>query len=305
MSQQIRVDVSEIKTYNECHRKHFFNSRNRLKLHPITPNENLIFGTQFHECLHALYMGSPLETVLKWIEKEVTDPKLFRTMNIMIMGYANGPLKTDLARYKVLDVEKSFSMPLTQATDPISGEVVDVRIEGSIDLIAIDTQTNMLVGFEHKSAKNFRPPVYNIVDEQPRVYNVALYSILEEYHRQGKLLDVTEVGGIYLNTVRKLLTAFEHERYLCKYRPDDLKNFMSKVEQSARDIVEHPTAAENTPMPSMMKCGMCDFSSMCMFFGYGDVSLENIMQEFDVEFIVADHDHLDEKAERKINYENE
>ena len=47
----MRVDVSEVKSYRECKRKHQFSSRNRFHLRSTIPNPNLVFGTQFHEVL--------------------------------------------------------------------------------------------------------------------------------------------------------------------------------------------------------------------------------------------------------------
>lgn len=321
----MRVDVSEVKTYRECHRKHEFSSRNRFHLAPIKPNDNLIFGTQFHEALAMMYLGSTLDQILEWITKEVTDPVHYKVMTTMVTGYYNGPYQKDKDRYQVVDIEKSFNYPVgvhdseALGVDPayygieyvkdLDGNWVAIDkdgityeplcICGSIDMVVIDKQTNRMCGFEHKTAKNFRPEVYNLIDEQPRVYSWALMHILEDYHKAGKYLEITETGPIYLNQVKKLQNKFDYERAACSYSPEDLRNFMYLF---VRDVERIDTFSNDPldalPQPGYMKCQMCDYADLCMHYGYANINRDELTEEFDGEFIVRDHDHLDEKAER-------
>lgn len=317
----MRVDVSEVKTYRECHRKHEFSSRNRFHLRPIAPNDNLVFGTQFHEVLAMMYMGTSLDKILEWINEEVTDSVYFKIMTCMANGYYNGPYQEDKDRFQVIDIEKSFNYPvgckdlyvarnylLTYSKDEDgnwvavdeNGEVHEaISICGSIDMVVIDKETNMMCGFEHKTAKNFRPEVYNLVDEQPRVYSWALRKILKDYHDQGKYLDVKEVGPIYLNQVKKLSTKFAYERAACQYTESDLNNFMQAFVNTVKRIAIHENdQLDMLPQPGYMKCSMCDFADLCMHYGYENINLDALTKEFDGEFEVRDHDHLDEKAQR-------
>lgn len=317
----MRVDVSEVKTYRECHRKHEFSSRNRFHLRPIAPNDNLIFGTQFHEVLAMMYMGTSLDKILEWINDEVTDSVYFKIMTCMANGYYNGPYQEDKDRFQVIDIEKSFNYPvgckdlyavssrlLTYSKDEDgnwvavdeNGEIHEaISICGSIDMVVIDKETNTMCGFEHKTAKNFRPEVYNLVDEQPRVYSWALKRILKDYHDQGKYLDVKEVGPIYLNQVKKLSTKFAYERAACQYTEGDLNNFMQAFVNTVKRIAIHGNdPLDMLPQPGYMKCSMCDFADLCMHYGYEDIKLDALTKEFDGEFEVRDHDHLDEKAQR-------
>lgn len=282
----MRVDVSEIKCFRECSRKHEFSSRNRYHLQPKTPNDNLVFGTQFHECLHMMYLGTPIEKIHEFINKEVTSADYLKTMLTMIDGYYENVYPQDVERYQVIDIEKSFTIHVT----------ADVDFCGSIDMIAIDKKTNRLVGFEHKSGKNFRPTIYNLVDEQPRMYMIALQHILVDFHTEGKYLDVKDVGPIYLNQVRKLKTQFSWERTECSYTKKDLEKFYSAAAADAIKIRDH--SYEALPQPGFMKCQMCDFASLCEAIGYDDVDLEYIEEEFGEEYQVRDIDHLDEKIER-------
>lgn len=317
----MRVDVSEVKTYRECHRKHEFSSRNRFHLRPIVSNDNLVFGTQFHEVLAMMYMGTSLDKILEWINEEVTDSVYFKIMTCMANGYYNGPYQEDKDRFQVIDIEKSFNYPvgckdlyvtrnylLTYSQDENgnwvavdeNGEVHEaISICGSIDMIVIDKKTNTMCGFEHKTAKNFRPEVYNLVDEQPRVYSWALRKILKDYHAQGKYLDVKEVGPIYLNQVKKLSTKFAYERAACQYSEGDLNNFMQAFVNTVKRIAIHENdPLDMLPQPGYMKCSMCDFADLCMHYGYENIQLDALTKEFDGEFEVRDHDHLDEKAQR-------
>lgn len=321
----MRADVSEVKTYRECHRKHEFSSRNRFHLRPIAPNDNLVFGTQFHEVLAMMYMGTSLDKILEWINAEVKDAVYFKIMTCMANGYYNGPYQEDKDRFQVIDIEKSFNYPVGLKHPEVlgseeayygvkysqdengnwvaidaNGEIYEaISICGSIDMVVIDKETNMMCGFEHKTAKNFRPEIYNWVDEQPRVYSWALRKILEDYHTQGKYLDVKEVGPIFLNQVKKLSTKFAYERVACQYTTGELNNFMWAFVNTVQSIATHENdPLDMLPQPGYMKCSMCDFADLCMHYGYEDISEQALLKEFEGEYEVRDHDHLDEKAQR-------
>lgn len=311
----MRVDVSEIKFYRECKRKHQFSSRNRFHLRSTIPNPNLVFGTQFHEVLAMMYLGVGIDKILEWIDVEVTDSLQWKIMNTMAQGYYNGPFQKDKDRYVVLDVEKSFNYPIGAIDDnmyPVRAFVKDdndvwwgvdedgemheaICICGSIDMICIDVETGKLVGFEHKTAKNFRPEVYDLLDEQPRVYSWALKRILDDYHAQNKYLEVKETGPIYLNQVKKLQTKFDYHRSKCEYLEDDLHNFMHAFVRSVLQITDSTAC---NPEPGYMKCQMCDYADLCMHYGYADINKDELLSEFEGEFEVRDCDHLDEKAQR-------
>lgn len=317
----MRIDVSEVKTFRECKRKHLYSSRNRFHLRPITPNDNLIFGTQFHEALAMMYLGTSLDKILEWVNLEVTDKDALRMMNTMVTGYYEGPYQEDKDNFVVIDVEKSFNYPIgVKDVDPETGYLDSIHYEkdadgnwiavsvygevlepiiacGSIDMVCIDVRSGKLVGFEHKTAKNFRPDVYNLVDEQPRLYSWALKKILEDYHAQGKYTEVQETGPIYLNQVKKLLSKFSYQRVACEYKENDLERFMQAFVNTAGRISEQ-REEDTLPEPSYMKCQMCDYATLCMHYGYADINKDDLVEEFEGEYEVRDHDHLDEKAQR-------
>lgn len=312
----MRVDVSEVKSYRECKRKHQFSSRNRFHLRSTIPNPNLVFGTQFHEVLAMMYMGTSIDKILEWINAEVTDSVHWKVMDNMAKGYYNGPYQKDKDRYVVIDIEKSFNYPVGAIDDNMFPIVKFIRDEenvwwgvdeegslheaicvcGSIDMICIDVWTDKLVGFEHKTAKNFRPEVYDLLDEQPRVYSWALKRILEDYHAQGKYQEILETGPIFLNQVKKLQTKFDYHRSKCEYTESDLYNFMMAFVRTVQQIAEGNSGCN--PDPGFMKCQMCDYADLCMHYGYADINKDELLNEFEGEFEVRDCDHLDEKAQR-------
>lgn len=289
----MKIDVSEVKTFRECKRKHFYSSRNRYHLVPNVPRDNLIFGTQFHECLHSMYMGTPIETILEWIKNNVPDRILFATMTNMIKGYYEGPYQQDIVDYTVLDIEKSFQYPLI--TNEETGEVIDVC--GSIDMLAVNNTTHMLTGFEHKTAKNFRPEVYDLIDEQPRIYYWAMKKMLNDWHAEGKHLDIVGVDSIILNQCKKLQTKFQYLRSECRYDDEDLEQFMKSFKRSALLIGE---GRDSLPEPGYMKCTMCDYADLCMHYGYKEANLNEVLDEFEGEFKVREMDHLEEKTDRIV-----
>ena len=311
----MRVDVSEIKTYKTCKRQWLFSSRNRFHMRPIVQPAAFATGTLFHEALHALYLGVPVERVLEGIKKEMTESDV--ALIAMIKGYAEYVLPYDLERYKVLDIEKSFCFnPCTS-----DGEIIDADLEicGSIDMICLDVEENKIYGFEHKTAKNFRDTSFLWMDEQPRVYTLALQKIVKEYNDK-KLKEweelckhipaednipaqpiPAEVGGIYINEVKKLLRDFKYQRTLCTYPKSDMDNFMEMFFSTCcacKHDVEMSSKA--LPSPSYFNCQMCSYKNICETYMYSTLDKDEVLNEFQDEFVIRDEDHLDEKVERKF-----
>lgn len=299
----MKVDVSEIKSYRTCKRKWQYTSRNRMHLTTYEPKSVFALGTLFHEGLHALYLGVPIEQVMEDIKPRMSSDHV--ALLAMLPGYAREVLPTDLDRYTILDIEYKFNFIPCDS----DGVVYDENIElcGSIDMIALDAFTNKIYGFEHKTCKNFREDTYMWMDEQPRVYTIALKEYVNRLNAQrydawvntGKHGEEPEpyiVGGIFINEVKKLLRKFSSKRTLCVYSEDDLDNFFRYFMASATSC---RLAAENNeycaPSPDWMSCSMCDFSDVCQKYMYGNVDKDGILKEFEFEFKERDMDHLEEK----------
>ena len=291
----MRVDVSEIKSLRSCERKHQFSSRNRFHLVPVVPNPNLYLGTIFHECLHSMYMGTSIDDILKYIDSNIKDSAQYAVLTNMIKKYYEGPFTDDSLRYTVIDIEKSFQYTIGE--NPSTGETIEVC--GSIDMIAVDNETKMLVGFEHKTAKNFRPDIYDLVDEQPRVYFWAMKKILQEWHNQGQHLDILSVDCIIINQVKKLQRGFDYKRVECRFDDTDLENFFRGFVKDAVKIAQESDVT--VPQPDFMKCQMCDYADLCMHYGYKNINKDELLQEFDGEYKVREQDHLDDKTTRIVD----
>lgn len=293
----MKVDVSEIKSFNECKRKWKLSSRNGFHLRPVVTKPAFAFGTIFHEALHALYLGSNIDKVMDMVRKEMGPDDI--ALLAMVRGYYENVLEDDLERYEVLEIEHKFDfMPTTE-----DGEILyeDLHICGSIDMIVREKSTNKIFGFEHKTAKNYRSDIFLWMDEQPRVYTWALREFIAKYNAKHPNREPATLGGVFINEVKKLIRKFDYQRTLCEYPEDDLINFMEAFYGkciACKVAVDRNSKAH--PEPSYMGCNMCDFNTICQTYMYGNISKEEILDEFDMEFKVREEDHLEEKVERSL-----
>ena len=317
----MRVDVSEIKTFKSCRRQWQLSSRNKFHMRPIVTPPQFALGTIFHESLAQLYLGVPLDKVMAMVRREMqTDNDA--ALLAMIPGYYKNVLPGDLDRFKVLDIEHHFEIapktsdgeylfPLEPVVDKATGEVQydangdplmvsNLLVCGSIDMIVLDEAQNKIYGFEHKTCKSFRDESYLWMDEQPRVYTWALKEYVEEYN--AKHGTRCELGGVYLNEVKKLLRNFQYQRTLCTYTDEDLDNFMRSFFEdclSCKHAVDNNSYA--APKPSYFNCNMCSFKTICTTYMYANLDKAEVLDEFKEEFVERTEDHLEEKAERSTD----
>lgn len=302
----MRVDVSEIKCRRECSRKWALSSRNYYHMKPKTESPNLRFGSIFHEGLAGLYLsGGDQSKIDATIDRSVQllegDIDLQKTMANMLTGYSVNVLPADLERYDVLDIEHKFCFSLPEdLIGPGEEWARELEVCGSIDMILLDKQTNCIVGFEHKSCKNFRTEFYNVMDEQPRTYYIALGRYIEKYNKaKGTSY---KNGGIYVNETRKLKTRFEHSRLdAILYTDEECRKFLEGFKRTAEQIYFAPKQYSSqlpAPEPSYLKCNMCDFRSVCEHYGYRAPAKQDILEEFAEEVEIREFDHLDEKVQR-------
>lgn len=317
----MKVDVSEIKTFKSCRRQWQLSSRNKFHMRPIVTPPQFALGTIFHESLAQLYLGVPLDKVMAMVRREMqTDNDA--ALLAMIPGYYKNVLPGDLDRFKVLDIEHHFEIapktsdgeclfPLEPMVDKATGEVQydangdplmvsSLLVCGSIDMIVLDEAQNKIYGFEHKTCKSFRDESYLWMDEQPRVYTWALKEYVEEYNvKHGTNY---ELGGVYLNEVKKLLRNFQYQRTLCTYTDEDLDNFMRSFFEdclSCKHAVDNNSYA--APKPSYFNCNMCSFKTICTTYMYANLDKAEVLDEFKEEFVERTEDHLEEKAERSTD----
>lgn len=317
----MKVDVSEIKTFKTCKRQWQLSSRNKFHMRPIVTPPQFALGTIFHESLAQLYLGVPLNKVMAMVRREMqTDNDA--ALLAMIPGYYKNVLPGDLDRFKVLDIEHHFEIapktsdgeclfPLEPMVDKATGEVQydangdplmvsSLLVCGSIDMIVLDEAQNKIYGFEHKTCKSFRDESYLWMDEQPRVYTWALKEYVEEYN--AKHGTNCELGGVYLNEVKKLLRNFQYQRTLCTYTDEDLDNFMRSFFE---DCLSCKHAVDNNsytaPKPSYFNCNMCSFKTICTTYMYANLDKAEVLDEFKEEFVERTEDHLEEKAERSTD----
>ena len=311
----MKFDVSELKTFKDCGRKWELSSRNAYHLRPKMASPNLIFGTIFHECLHALYAGTlkpegpNVDLIIEQAQKEMEgDTVAQKVIKKMVEGYYEGPYADDIAMYKVLDIERRFEFPIPALGNDSNGD--PVLACGSIDMITLMLGTNQIWGFEHKSCKNFRTNVYHMLDEQPKMYFMALQQIVDDYNAEHGTDYV--VGGLIVNEVKKMSTKFEYSRRECIYTPEQQNRFYKELLNYGSQILYHKERLEAStgngdaslpPQASYLKCAMCDYAPVCEQYGDAPVDLELLLDEFQEEFQVREVDHLEEKMERKFDDE--
>lgn len=137
-----------------CRKKYQFEYRHLLA--PREPNIPFLVGGLFHDGLEAMYKTGRFdaedaaEIIAKACEKasdECTNGRQSDEVWLqqavvmgMLRGYAKLYLKSDLKKYKVVEAEKSFSIPLPNGWN----------YRGKRDLLMKD-KANKLVLFEHKS----------------------------------------------------------------------------------------------------------------------------------------------------------
>lgn len=323
------VDVSEIKEFRHCKRKWQLSSRNSFHLTPCVTPTAFKLGTVFHECLHKLYLGKDETEVEQYCKEQLkdSDPKDATMILSMVRGYSRNVMPTD-ERFVPLDIEWHFKYSPYEMLDEAGRDIVgrmgidaqlqDITIAGSIDMIALDTDTNQIWGFEHKTAKNFRNDVYLWMDEQPRVYFAALQLWVAEYNarelkRWKEQVEESEkngcvappeppavtLGGVYINEVRKLIRAFETKRSALRYRDDDLRNFLISFVTSCAECHKYANnqLIPRNPEPDMMTCMTCQYNTICQTYQYQNIDLNELLDEFKLEYKVREDDHLNEKQE--------
>lgn len=326
------VDVSEIKEFRHCKRKWQLSSRNSFHLTPCIPPKAFKLGTVFHECLHKLYLGKDEAEVEQYCINQLKndDPKDATMILSMVRGYSRNVIPSD-ERFVPIDIEWHFKFSPFELLDGmgyyiahemgIDDALRDITIAGSIDMIALDTETNQIWGFEHKTAKNFRNDIYLWMDEQPRVYYAALKRWVDKFNERTFLQwfnakaefehqhtneeypvpqpEPVTLGGVYINEVRKLVRAFDYKRSPLRYPDDDLRNFMLSFVTSCAEchkMVNNPNLPRN-PEPDMMTCMNCQYNTICQTFQYQNITLDKLLKEFNLEYEVRKSDHLNEKEE--------
>lgn len=300
----MRIDISEVKALRECSRKWGFTSRNKFHLVSRNPSPNLNFGTMFHDGLARMYLlnhelseeerKEKVTHIIDYCCGEVPED-LRATMKNMLSGYARNVLPSDQEKFKVLVAEYHFEIPFDTLMPTM---MPDLKVCGSIDLIVVERETGVVYGFEHKTCKNFRSPLYNAMDEQPMLYAIALRKFVKKYNADHDTHYAA--GGVMVNEVRKLKTRFEHKR-LEPVNPDEqaTERFLYGLLRSAKLIKGGSVGKElPQPQPGYMKCTMCDFQNVCGQYGYSIVTKDKVLQEFGDDFEEREFDHLDEKVER-------
>lgn len=254
------LSASELKSYCECPRKRYYSSSHYLNLRPVEPNGNLLLGSKIHQMLEFYYTkGTETPFELTEIEKSALKDNL-AVFNCIHEIYIE-QIKEDLRNFEVLETE----MPFELVDFPFEG----VTYHGFIDMVVKDKKDGTVRFFENKTSKDFRPEIYNRFDVQLHLYSI-------EGKRYCEINGFTW-GGIVLNEIKKAKTSKGYGMNRVNYVYDDKEEeqFIAWLRKKTLPAVSDEQFHE--PCNDYMACKMCDYKDICLEFGYGLPTYEQIV----------------------------
>jgi len=305
------IRTSERTTFKKCRRLWDFTSANRLNLQPTTEDNNLYFGSAVHAGLEQFHLNQEKDiparksiaivAALEYLEEnrgDMLDDEDFENLTDLARGmlnyYAAYAEKYD--RFKVLEVEKKFEIPLYQLSN---GEWV--YYEGKIDLIVefdgeifivdhktaarlddlsfldVDTQISSycwaarqlgydVSGFMYNELRKAYPSKPRVLKggklskdkSQPTSYELYLEAIDEYNLPESDYAD-------FLDWLKENEPEFIRRTFV--YRtPRELDIQYQYILNESREMLNDPTIYPN---PNKMNCNNCKFFGPCLELNEG------------------------------------
>lgn len=249
------LSANEIRQYTECARKRYYSSRDHLALRTTKDKPTLHLGKAVHAMFqyyytHAEKLGG-LELVPRFQLKEEMDEDSCKVFNCIHENYMER-LAEDVEKYSVIGCEVEFQLR--------NWPIDDVMYHGQIDMIVLDRETNKIWFFEHKTCKDFRPEIYNRFDIQLHIYT--------EYGMRYCAENGYEWGGIILNEVKKAKTERGYANHRMYYTYDDYEMCDFNYWLARKTAAAVDPGNPHEPCNNYMTCKNCEYSSICMSFGY-------------------------------------
>ena len=275
------LSANEIRTFCECPRKRYYSSRDCLAIRSNSPRGALLLGDAFHKGLQYYYTemnrlynefisthGGEIPSEYDLLDLLDTIPDFepptsldengnpiqsmdasqLAMLNNMLINYKER-IPDDIAHFEVLDCESTFSIE--------NWPIPDVMYHGYIDMAVRDRETGLIYFFEHKTCKDFRPEIYDRFDIQLHLY--GYYGM----YRYGD-----DFGGIILNQVKKSKTeqGYANDRKTFYYSIEELEDFKMWLTQKTLAL----TSPDNihAPCNNYMSCKMCEYTDICLKYGY-------------------------------------
>lgn len=259
--------ANEIRTFCDCSRKRYYNSRDLLAIRSTKLTPALSIGTAVHKWLQHMYTTASalmlqrddfsIEAARDCVQQAAAsfameiDEDTAKTFNcITSEDNYRKQLAEDLTKYTVLACEAEF-----QLKDwPFEG----VLYHGQIDMIVLDRETQKIHFFEHKTCKDFRPEIYNRFDIQLHIYDV--------YGRVYASSQDLEWGGMILNEIKKSRTdrGYASHRMYYNYSQQESDEFFNWLSRKT-DAAVH---SKHEPCNGYMTCRVCDYAPICLKYGY-------------------------------------
>lgn len=257
------TSISEIKTFRECKRKWFFSGRNGMYLRPKIVNSSFKTGSAFHAALEAMYKQESYN-IDNIIDKYKVEEKDQDMLKFQIKKYEEHVLKHDLKTINVIAPEFKYSIELENG----------VTLFGFIDVVYEEKKTGDIGVLEHKFIRNFRSNTYNYLDEQIKVYELAILKVFGQCN-----------AGVSLNQVRKLKTKFEHARETYKQTIKQLKNFNEDLLNVTNEMqMLSDSGIKDYPAePHWLGCSFCDYKYLCLKMNQAGTDDTTILTGKDIE----------------------
>ena len=147
----ITVSASQVDTFLHSLRCYWWAYIRKIQL--ASPNEYLMWGSAVHKGLEHLYQGSSLEECMAAVEEAGYVDDLERLAMLggwrspdLLLGvleaYRDGPYKSILKKFKVLDTEQAVSVPLSD----------DAFWRGRLDLVLEDKESGKISIMDFKTS---------------------------------------------------------------------------------------------------------------------------------------------------------
>jgi hypothetical protein len=293
----MKISNSEIKTYQECKRKWWFQYYLHLtkKSNGTEKVNNLTFGSKIHAALQAWYVSGGQEDPVVVMKKlfiserleieQANDAELLKKFNEqekmgnLLIGHYMDKVKNEGLDYgfKYISSEEEYEMELIE----------DVSFIGKIDALMereIDGSKFLL---EHKSyASSNASQNLKIAHIEPQHIG---YMLLYQANNDDRLV------GTILNIIRKLKTLTRSKdpiiiREIIRHNQLEIDNYFIRLQEIAKDIktlkekidVEGHKVAY--PNPTTDCSWRCDFFSVCHMIDDGsnwEKMLEANYEEYD------------------------
>lgn len=246
---QRNLTINQLKTWDQCKRKYYYQFIRQLKW--PTDQSNFQLGQSVHKLMEFQAKNLPIEPLLAH-----ADPKIQRTWDVLMRCvYSSLP---------VLVNEWGFMLPLTLQVAPEIN--VNIWLEGRVDRIAIDESDDALKirVLDWKTGTGI--PKNPEQDWQTQIYLMAAYrivpSILAVNRKNPSTLRPEDFSFIYIGAKE---TQSKVEEVEINYSQEAFEKTGRRLESTLTDILQESQFG----LPSRCPDPYCPYQPICGIEDYG------------------------------------